>query len=556
MSCFVLNIHYLCGYRNSLLFTIKLFNMRKITLLLSLLVCNLISFSQILNDNFDDLTAGTFGNSGSAVSSTTGVNTSDTRAGWDLANSSKVYYGAGTLKLGTSSALGYIKTSTLNLNGSFTLSFKAYAWSGDLTTFDVKLNDNVLQTVTIGNSTISDKSGMQTFQITGTGTGTDVITFTAKVAAKNRFLLDDVLITSGASAALPTFSVAGGLLTSTQTVAITTETAGATIYYTTDGSTPTTSSTVYSTPISVSSAVTIKAIAVASGLNNSAVASVNYNFPINVATLAELQTYMSATSGALTTDYYKYTGTATVSFSFVNSLIQSIYMQDATGGMLVYDSNKKLATTYNIGDNVTGFIGQVQNYGAAPELIPVSDCTVSSTGNSITPVTATLATVGDHLFKLVKISDVTFSAADGTATFAAVTNYTITDASGSSVIRIPTATTPLNYVGQVIPATTTSLTAIVSKYNTLQLIPRSKSDITALSTGTGFNKQDNVRFVVVGNVLNTIDITEGSSIEIYSALGSKVKSAVVENSKVDISNLSKGLYIVRSNNLSQKFIIR
>jgi len=79
---------------------------------------------------------------------------------------------------------------------------------------------------------------------------------------------------------------------------------------------------------------------------------------------------------------------------------------------------------------------------------------------------------------------------------------------------------------------------------------------TNITTGVSNPESNNFTVYISDRNLNINGITEGSSIEIYSALGSKVKSAVVENSKVDISNLSKGLYIVRSNNLSQKFIIR
>ncbi len=74
----------------------------------------------------------------------------------------------------------------------------------------------------------------------------------------------------------PTFSPVEGIIIAGSTVTISTTTSGATIYYTTDGTTPTTSSSVYSSAITVSSNMTIKAIAAASGYDNSSVASASY----------------------------------------------------------------------------------------------------------------------------------------------------------------------------------------------------------------------------------------------------------------------------------------
>ena len=74
----------------------------------------------------------------------------------------------------------------------------------------------------------------------------------------------------------PTFSPVAGTYTTAQSVTISDGSSGATIYYTTNGTTPTTSSTKYSGAISVSASETIKAIAVASGYTNSAVATAAY----------------------------------------------------------------------------------------------------------------------------------------------------------------------------------------------------------------------------------------------------------------------------------------
>ena len=76
--------------------------------------------------------------------------------------------------------------------------------------------------------------------------------------------------------ATPEFSIEPGAVNSGTSVTISCATEGAKIYYTTDETEPTASSTEYTEAISVTEAVTLKAIAVKSGMNNSAVASVSY----------------------------------------------------------------------------------------------------------------------------------------------------------------------------------------------------------------------------------------------------------------------------------------
>ena len=73
-----------------------------------------------------------------------------------------------------------------------------------------------------------------------------------------------------------TASTASGAVASGTAISLSCATDGATIYYTVDGSVPTIASTVYTTPISITAAKTIKAIAVKTGSNNSAVATFAY----------------------------------------------------------------------------------------------------------------------------------------------------------------------------------------------------------------------------------------------------------------------------------------
>jgi len=95
------------------------------------------------------------------------------------------------------------------------------------------------------------------------------------------------LFTISPTAATPTFSLAGGSYTGSQSVTIADASSGVSIYYTTDGTTPTAASNLYTGAIAVNGTETIKAIAIGTGYNPSAVASAAYtiNAPSNSTTV-------------------------------------------------------------------------------------------------------------------------------------------------------------------------------------------------------------------------------------------------------------------------------
>jgi len=88
--------------------------------------------------------------------------------------------------------------------------------------------------------------------------------------------LVSINVGSPAQAATPWFSVPSGTYSNTQTVAISSSTAGSTIYFTTDGSTPTTSSYRYSEPISVTNSMVLQAITAAPGYVTSGLARASF----------------------------------------------------------------------------------------------------------------------------------------------------------------------------------------------------------------------------------------------------------------------------------------
>src|SRR6266403_1182401 len=119
--------------------------------------------------------------------------------------------------------------------------------------------------------------------------------------------------------ATATFSPAGGTYTGSVTVAISDATSGATIYYTTDGSTPTTSSAVYSGALTFTQTTTLKAMAAASGMTNSAAASATY-------TVQQQQVATPTFSPAGGT----YTGSVTVAISDATSGARIYYTTDGS----------------------------------------------------------------------------------------------------------------------------------------------------------------------------------------------------------------------------------
>lgn len=86
--------------------------------------------------------------------------------------------------------------------------------------------------------------------------------------------------------ATPTFSLVEGYYKGTQSVTISTATAGATIYYTTDGNDPTTSST-QGTSATITESCTLKAIAVKDGYHDSGLGSATYAIVDHAGTEAE-----------------------------------------------------------------------------------------------------------------------------------------------------------------------------------------------------------------------------------------------------------------------------
>ena len=241
---------------------------------------------------------------------------------------------------------------------------------------------------------------------------------------------------SGPVIATPTFSPAAGTYTEAQSVSISCETQGTTIYYTTDGSDPDDESTEYTGSITVSETTTIKAIAIDGDDNTSSIATATYNIltPMTIAEVRAQGTGSVFTSGTVT--------------SCVGT---TGYIQDATAAICVY------GTALTVGDNIT-VQGTLSDYNGLLEITnPV--VTVVSSGNTVNPELMTIAQVNASTNQgwYVRIEGATVTAINDK-------NATIAQGENSVVVRFANASDITFAVDDII-----SLNGNIGYYNANQI---------------------------------------------------------------------------------------
>jgi len=178
---------------------------------------------------------------------------------------------------------------------------------------------------------------------------------------------------------------------------------------------------------------------------------------------------------------YKIMGEVVVSYT--QSYRNKKYAQDAAGGVEIDDDPGVITTEYNVGDGMTGLMGTIQDYNGVLQLHPVSDPgAASSTGNEIIPHVLTPAQlIADHdLYesRVVILESVTYIDADGAATFENGKNYDLTDAIDTLACRVSFYDTDLT--GMVIPDSAHVAGIVLEYKGTVQLAPRSASDVEEL----------------------------------------------------------------------------
>ena len=302
--------------------------------------------------------------------------------------------------------------------------------------------------------------------------------------------------------ATPVITPAGGEITADTEITITCATEGAKIYYTTDRTIPTTSSTLYSGAFKLDAAATVKAIAVADGLETSDVVTADFTFPVVCENIAAF------IANADKENYATISGEVVV----VAQSGKYLFVQDNSAKILVFG---ELGTEYNAGDRLTGIKGKYSPYNGLVEMVPDAESFGEATpGDAIAPVAITLDKLSTtDLLTYVTISDVNVPAVSGKS-------YTVTDATGTA--------TMYNTLGIEVPTGVGTITGFVSVFNTTrQLMPLEIVVVSAapaaptLTAECEFEEKMTVEITNVAegatayySLNNDTDWEEGTSVEI------------------------------------------
>ncbi len=234
------------------------------------------------------------------------------------------------------------------------------------------------------------------------------------------------------------------------------------------------------------------------------------------------------------------------------------YIQDNSGNIAAY-----APTILDIvlrGDSIQ-VTGPLFTYNGLLEISTATSVTVLNSGNPLpspTDVSCISGYVEGYEAKLVRVNSALFTDAGTFSTAGSGTNYDITDATGTGVVRVVTTT---NIDGTPIPIEEVSITGIMSQFapggtGGYQLLPRDLSDISTggnppvISSSLTQTAITSTSFTVNFNTVN-----DGNTIIYYgltTALGSVASDAAMSTSHaLNLTGLTAGtIYYVKAASVS------
>lgn len=277
----------------------------------------------------------------------------------------------------------------------------------------------------------------------------------------------------------------------------------------------------------------------------------------DIATATQVPDVATLRNGAQDGTLYELTGEALLTYQ--QGFRNQKYIEDATAGILIDDLAGNITTTYDVGDGITGLIGEVTEFAGVIQFIPLGDPgAASSTNNTITPQVITInefnTNFEDYESELVAFEDVTFTTADGTLTFSNGDTYPIEDVNANSTLV--EALFNMAYTDTTVPTNTVNVAGLASEDSgELRILPRDNDIDITLSTDAFQNIDVNIYPNPVSNGQITIDHQLNGDVELtlYTISGKKVMNQQIgENDKLDVSGLNSGVYLLQLVNGSTK----
>ena len=537
----------------------------------------------VLNEDFSAIT------DSNTTSIANSLNQYTQMSGW---TGDWVYPSTGKVRIGKSQEGGFIMTPALDLsgnNGGFTVSFDIKAWNNDQTKMYVEINgiDNLVE----GLSTTQ----FTTFNLMFTGgTSATTIKFKSYQATKARFFIDNIVVTSvtaGPDTVGPTVASvtpSGNLLAVTFNEALDQTTAETTSNYTLDNNITVTSASMNGSMVTltVSPALTEGNTYT---LNVSNVADVNGNVmtpstttftygvspEFQVANIAALRAKwtdpLDINGTHFGNDIYKLTGHVIVT-GINDSYRHQIFIQDATGAIVIDDASNLIISALESGDEITNIYGKLTDYYGLLQFAVAEEYNepALSIYNDVTPLTVTLndlqdvAYMNSHQCELLRMEDVIINPT--TSAFENGKKYTLQQngQTGNGLwvhfYNIPGIT------GEPVPTSAVNLTGVNKiSYGEYFLIPRVAADL-----GTGLHQYLTENDIVVypNPVSDQLTVSlrtnafQVTNMAVYDINGKLILTQAVNDNQIttNTSKLAAGNYFLRlsdgKNSVTTKFVKR
>ena len=557
--------------------------MKKLSLLLFTVLfalCGLNAQTVVLSEDFSAIT------DSSSYTITNSLDQYTQVPGW---TGDWVYPSTGKVKIGKSAEAGFLQTPALDLsanNGQFVVTFDAKAWTNDATSVIVAV-DGVPYTIEGLSS-----SAFNTFSVPlSGGTASTVIKFQGFQASHGRFFLDNVVITSQELGPDTDAPFVANVTPSENSLAVTfneildPSTAQNVSNYSLDNGVSVTSATLNGSVVTLGvspalvegSTYTLIVNNVADVAGNVMTAdTITFNYGVSqdfqVANIAALRAKwtdaLDINGSHFGNDVYKLTGHVIVT-GINESYRHQIYIQDATGAIVIDDPNGLITTALETGDEITNIYGKLSDYYGQLQFA-VSETfsdEALSIYNDVLPLNVTIANLQDvefmnqHQSELIRLNDVTFAA---TGTIANNTKYTVSQNGQSGEVVWIHFWNVTGLTGEPIPTAAVNLTGVNKiSYGVYYLIPRNGAD---LGTGIPQYLTENDLVVYPNPVSDRLTVKlhtndfQVSNMAVYDINGKLIRTQAVSDNQIEMSmqNLAAGNYFLRlsdgKNSVTTKFV--